>query len=886
MPVAPVPFPQRVRVHPHPRSFEEFVRAGMAQPVYPSVETGWRRSVSGREVLPGSTNLIVNPVFGANITDGWAAAPTGASGSRVTSLPAITTQQGVTVFEDFETNGDWTAAGGGTVGDDVTHFKTGTKSQKLTTTTAGTQTATKTINWDLSQWAGAFRLWVYIADITTVSSISLVLANDSGFSNVKTLTWYGYGYSGSPSYPANDNRFCPLQNGWNLLGSSKASMVAATGSGVFTSPWTRLRLSVTAMAATVANVSFDSFSTLAVPGGLNYNPCVMFDFDDGIEGGVYNEALPILREFGFVGNSYIVGSWVGTTNYMTAAEIQAVYAAGWDICNHSWEHVIPTTLTEAQLVTSYQTNANYIANTLGCPRGAYHLAYPYGQYSVDEVGDTRVTDAAAAIGALSGRAGTQQIQYWPPQSIYQLSLANMKSLNYNTVFSEIQPLIDEAQRTGGLCRIIAHNIQDSAGTNDTCVNTSVFKQIVSYVQQLGLPVMTISQWMKQPPVAPVVQPLIPQPATYAAQMTWDSSHSSVWESNVVTAAASHNYECQIRAMATLASGVPAPVQVQAVVLNSGSEVRRVTLGGSTPIEATGAGITALPGSAGGRHFIESNMQLLCANVNIAASGENQIKFRFTPSSYGQSLYVANAEIESNSYLDPFFCGISPGCAWSGSANNSTSTRTQSILGYTCGSWMGTSAGTVACCAYSNCGWGDAASRALLYVENAAVNGAGMMLYKSGSAGAFKFYPKNAGGTSVTATGPGWGAGAQAAAAFGPGDRTSHVGRWDASWVNLNDNGLDSTPMASGSLVASVSTLYIGTDYPAASDFMHGQVAMVIVSPVKKSDAWTAAIQANNGAAWSDPVRLFRDFLASGDLLIPLVSGSVGYLKTSGAAVLT
>jgi hypothetical protein len=56
------------------------------------------------------------------------------------------------------------------------------------------------------------------------------------------------------------------------------------------------------------------------------------------------------------------------------------------------------------------------------------------------------------------------------------------------------------------------------------------------------------------------------------------------------------------------------------------------------------------------------------------------------------------------------------------------------------------------------------------------------------------------------------------------------------------------------------------------------IGPVLISPTRKSDTWTAAIQANSGAAFSDPVRLYREFMAAGDMLLPLVSDSVGYVE--------
>jgi hypothetical protein len=56
----------------------------------------------------------------------------------------------------------------------------------------------------------------------------------------------------------------------------------------------------------------------------------------------------------------------------------------------------------------------------------------------------------------------------------------------------------------------------------------------------------------------------------------------------------------------------------------------------------------------------------------------------------------------------------------------------------------------------------------------------------------------------------------------------------------------------------------------------GTSSPIIVTPTAKSAAWQTGVV----GAWSDQVRLFRDFCAVGDLLIPLDRDSVAYLRVA------
>ncbi len=103
-----------------------------------------------------------------------------------------------------------------------------------------------------------------------------------------------------------------------------------------------------------------------------------------------------------------------------------------------------------------------------------------------------------------------------------------------------------------------------------------------------------------------------------------------------------------------------------------------------------------------------------------------------------------------------------------------------------------------------------------------------------------------------------------------------VGRW--TWAATADVNLDGTNATQGDASAvaaqTCDSIYVGHATTPAPTF----VGPVIVSPTRKSDAWVAAIQASSGAAYQSIPRLVRDFVAVGDLLLPLVDNSTAYLR--------
>lgn len=66
-------------------------------------------------------------------------------------------------------------------------------------------------------------------------------------------------------------------------------------------------------------------------------PKVIVGFDDNWSS-QYSEAFTYMSRRGIPGTIYAVQDYVGASNYMTLAQLQEVYAAGWDIGNHTKTH--------------------------------------------------------------------------------------------------------------------------------------------------------------------------------------------------------------------------------------------------------------------------------------------------------------------------------------------------------------------------------------------------------------------------------------------------------------------------------------------------------------------------------------------------------------------
>ena len=112
--------------------------------------------------------------------------------------------------------------------------------------------------------------------------------------------------------------------------------------------------------------------------------------------------------------------------------------------------------------------------------------------------------------------------------------------------------------------------------------------------------------------------------------------------------------------------------------------------------------------------------------------------------------------------------------------------------------------------------------------------------------------------------------------------TAHyvIGRWDDTHIDLNFDGV-SRPQQACTALPAASTLWIGGF--AGDGDGNGYFGMVFYMPVRKSDAWLAALNADT-SVWSDPVRFFNQYMDIGDQLTPLNGTSTTYRKTAGSGL--
>lgn len=112
---------------------------------------------------------------------------------------------------------------------------------------------------------------------------------------------------------------------------------------------------------------------------IRYNegdrPRLIIDFDDGFLS-QYTEVFRLLTAADLRGNIAVIGSEVGKAGYVTEAQLQEMYEAGWDLMVHGFD--THTTLASYEAVyADVRLNKRYLQDR-GFTRAVEHYVYPGG----------------------------------------------------------------------------------------------------------------------------------------------------------------------------------------------------------------------------------------------------------------------------------------------------------------------------------------------------------------------------------------------------------------------------------------------------------------------------------------------------------------------------
>ena len=133
---------------------------------------------------------------------------------------------------------------------------------------------------------------------------------------------------------------------------------------------------------------------------LPQNP-VVITFDDGFES-VYQNAFPIMKDFGYPGVFYIVANRIyDVPEFVNVAELKEMIAAGWEIGSHSYSHA---DLTKNHSIAAKEIGQSKKDLEAALSTPILTFAYPFG--TIDSFTAQKVSDYTYRAGMGLGKAKT------------------------------------------------------------------------------------------------------------------------------------------------------------------------------------------------------------------------------------------------------------------------------------------------------------------------------------------------------------------------------------------------------------------------------------------------------------------------------------------------
>jgi peptidoglycan/xylan/chitin deacetylase (PgdA/CDA1 family) len=217
------------------------------------------------------------------------------------------------------------------------------------------------------------------------------------------------------------------------------------------------------------------------PAGIFTTGAVTFRFDDDLSS-QYVSAVPKLESAGFKGSFYIITHETGDDGFpgfMTHAQIIDLASRGHEIGAHTRTHPDLTTLTASQQQGEICGSRQDLQSWGISPIDSF--AYPFGAYDAS-------TDSVVKSCGLSSAATSNGGYVTQASDPFQLE---RQSIQNSTTIAQVKQWVDSAAANHVWLIMEFHGIETSG--DQYSMTPTLFNQVVDYVKQKGIPVVTVSQ---------------------------------------------------------------------------------------------------------------------------------------------------------------------------------------------------------------------------------------------------------------------------------------------------------------------------------------------------------------------------------------------------------
>lgn len=216
---------------------------------------------------------------------------------------------------------------------------------------------------------------------------------------------------------------------------------------------------------------------------------VLFVLDDNW-GTQYHFAYHVLKKKGFPATIAVIPTEVDQPGYMTKAQLEEVYAAGWDLVNHTFSHQKLSTLDEEDQEKEIIRGTNWL-NANCFPRGSKIVVYPYGAYNQTTLA---ILKKYGYHGARTLHTGFERNQG------YRTFEAKVYNLTTDVKSEWAKDWIDQAIEEKKILIFVNHRFAQNATEDPTGMiyDKDRFREIVEYLDQQrdNVEVITYSEWLE------------------------------------------------------------------------------------------------------------------------------------------------------------------------------------------------------------------------------------------------------------------------------------------------------------------------------------------------------------------------------------------------------
>lgn len=235
---------------------------------------------------------------------------------------------------------------------------------------------------------------------------------------------------------------------------------------------------------TVASRNYQLIDTTRSGAATWQHPTVSITLDDGWQSS-YDNAIPLLKHYGYNATFYVNPPSIETPHFMTAAELTALKTSGNEIESHSYDHKDLTTLKTSAVDYQLRRSRDYLR---AASFQVTNLATPYGRSDPETAWYARKYFATVR----STANGLNTRQNLDPYALKVLHISNTTSAG------TIARALEQAKAMNGWLILVYHQVGDDLPVNKglpaELSTTSIqhFREQLEQINSSGIRVLPIA----------------------------------------------------------------------------------------------------------------------------------------------------------------------------------------------------------------------------------------------------------------------------------------------------------------------------------------------------------------------------------------------------------